>query len=1067
MLSESQRAAMTARLRGRGAAGAGRIGRRPAGLAGLPLSYGQEQLWFLDRFSPGVAAYNIPLTIGLSGPLDAGALGQALDRLVARHEALRTRLVAGADGRPVQVIDPPRPQALEVTDLTALEPSRQRPRLGELIGAESLRPFSLADEPLLRTWLVRLAPDEHVLLAVVHHAVFDGWSARVFTADLAALYRAAAAGEPSGLAELPVQFADFAVWERQRLAGPVLTELEEYWRKTLDGAETVRFPADRPRPVVESFAGALAQRMTDRGLLDGLRELSRREGTTLFVTLLAALLALLARYTGQDDLVVGTVSANRTRSVLAPLIAFLVNTLPIRADLSGDPSFTELLARVKEATVGAYAHQDLPFGLLVQALGVPRDAGRSPVFQIALSYAEQDTTPVRAADVEFRTEPAAGINAAKFDLSFAAEARPGGLWVECSYKTGLFDAATIERLLANLEVLLRGVAADPSARLSQLPVLTADELHRELAEWNDTAAQFPPVCLHQGFEAQAARAPDAIAAQFEDECWSYGELDRQANRIARRLRGLGVGPEVLVGVCMQSGLRRLAALLGIWKAGGGYVPLDPALPTERLAFMMADTAMTVVLTDAPGTGCVPANDTVTVLSLDAEWEQISGLDDTALDDTAVDDTGVTAANAAYVIYTSGSTGRPKGVLVEHRQAANFVSGMARRCGMTAADSMLQFASLSFDASVHDMFMPLLAGARVVLASAETLHSPPRLAALIRESRVTFVCLPPAVLSLLADEQFPDLRMLTSGGEELSAELARRWIRPGLRFINDYGPTEASVTATCAELDAATPLPPPIGRPLPNYQAYVLDGRLNPVPAGVTGELHIGGAGVARGYLGRQELTNERFIPDPFRAAPGARLYKTGDLARRRADGTIMFAGRIDDQVKIRGLRVELGEIEAALAAHPAIAQAVVTVLAGPAGDSQLAAYLRPEPGSEPDPGSLHAHLGGTLPGYMIPEHLIMVGSFPLTTSGKIDKTALPPPAPRQAADHVAPATSTETILVGLYAAVLGRAKVGVTDSFFDLGGSSLQVMRLVSRISAEAGADVGVSTVFLHPTPRQ
>ncbi|HEY3732899.1 MAG TPA: amino acid adenylation domain-containing protein, partial [Streptosporangiaceae bacterium] len=440
-----------------------------------------------------------------------------------------------------------------------------------------------------------------------------------------------------------------------------------------------------------------------------------------------------------------------------------------------------------------------------------------------------------------------------------------------------------------------------------------------------------------------------------------------------------------------------------------------------------------------------------------------------LDSSSLDSTGITPANAAYVIYTSGSTGQPKGVLVEHRQAVNFLYGMARRCDMAACDSMLQFASLSFDASVHDMFMPLLAGARVVLAPAETLHSPPRLAALIRQSRVTFVCLPPAVLSLLADEQFPDLHMLTSGGEELSAELARRWIRPGLRFINDYGPTEASVTATCAELDPAAPLPPPIGRPLPNYQAYVLDAHLNPVPAGVTGELHIGGAGVARGYLGQPELTRQRFIPDPFRPGPGARLYKTGDLARRRADGTIMFAGRIDGQVKIRGLRVELGEIETALARHPSVAQAVVTVVADPAGDSQLAAYLRPEPapGSAPDPDSLRSYLARTLPAYMIPAHLITVGSFPLTTSGKVDRAALPPPAPQQAAGHVAPATSIEAILVDLYAAVLGRAKVGVTDSFFDLGGSSLQVMRLVSRISADVGADVGASTVFLHPTPRQ
>ncbi|HEX9031711.1 MAG TPA: amino acid adenylation domain-containing protein, partial [Streptosporangiaceae bacterium] len=906
MLSDSQRAMLAARLRRGRTESAGKIPRRPGDLADLPLSYGQEQLWFLDRFAPGLPTYNIPQALGLSGPLDGAALGRALDALVARHEALRTRLVTTPDHGPVQVIDPPGQVPLELVDLSGHEAQARAAALREFIDAEAVRPFSLALGPLLRAHLVRLAADDHVLMIVVHHAVFDGWSAGVLRRELAALYGQEAAGEPSGLPELPVQFADFAVWERQRLGGQALAELEAYWRGALAGLPAVQFPTDRPRPVVDSFDGGLAGRTASRELLDGLRELARSEGTTLFVVLMTALHALICRYTGQTDLVVGTVSANRGRSELTPLIGFLVNTLPIRADLSGDPSFTELLARVRDATVGAYGHQDLPFGKLVEVLGVERDASRAPVFQIALTYAERDTSAATAAGVDFTlTDLIVGIDAAKFDLTLAAEARTEGLWLECSYKTALFDRPTIDRLLEHFQTLLSGAVADPSTRLSRLPVLTPDELHRELVEWNDTAGEVPATCAHEAFGAQVARTPDAVAAEFESEQVTYADLNRQASQIARTLRGLGVGPEVLVGVCMRTGLRRLAALLGIWKAGGGYVPLDPELPAERMSFMMADAQMAVVLADDSTVASLPGT-TATVLSLDAAWEEV-----TSQDDSDVTGTGVTHSNVAYVIYTSGSTGRPKGVMVEHRQVVNFVQGIRERWQIGAGDAVLGFASLSFDVSVMDMYVPLLSGARLVLGSPETLHSPPRLAALIRDAGVTFACLSPAVLGVLRDEQFADLRVLMTAGEELPAELARRWIGRGPRLVNGYGPTETTVLATYADIDASVPLPPPIGLPCrPNYQAYVLDEHLNPVPAGAAGELHIGGAGVARGYLNRPDLTAQRFIDDPFR--PGGRLYKTGDLVKRRTDGSIVYLGRIDTQVKIRGLRVELGEIETAL-----------------------------------------------------------------------------------------------------------------------------------------------------------
>ncbi|HEY3735054.1 MAG TPA: amino acid adenylation domain-containing protein [Streptosporangiaceae bacterium] len=1032
----------------------------------VPASFAQEQLWFIDEFHHGLAAHNVAHQVRLRGPLEVAALGRALDGLVARHEALRTRLVAGEDGRPVQVIDPPAPVRLELADHVGLGREAASALLREFASAEALRPFRLARDHMLRACLVRLAAAEHVLVIVAHRTVLDEWSAGVLLADLAALYRTEAAGGAAGPARPAAQFARYAAWERQHLQGSVRTALDEYWRGALAGFETSQFPADRPRPVLADHDGAVETTMIDRELLDGLEELSRQEATTLDVMLLAALQVLLHRYTGQTDVIIGTVSANRARPEFASLIGLLASTLPVRADLSGDPAFTDLLARVRRAAQAARDHQDLPFSQVVEALNVERDTGRFPIFQIGFACREP-AGDIESAGVVFHRENVE-VRASMYDISFLAEPRPGGLWLEATYTPALFDAATVRRLLGNLGVLLRGVVTDPSARLSQLPVLTADELRRELAEWNDTAARFPPVCIHQGFEAQAASRPDAIAAQFEGQRMSYAELNQQANRIARRLRGLGAGPETLVGVCMRTGLLRLAALLGVWKAGGGYVPLDPEVPAERLAFMMADTGMTVVVTDQASAGCLPAADNVTVLSLDAGQEQIRALDSTDLDSTDLTDSGVTPANVAYVIYTSGSTGRPKGVVVEHRQAINFLQGMAGPWRIGPSTVLLAFAAFTFDVSVMDMFMPLLAGGRVVLAPAGTLHSPPRLAALIRDAGVTFACLPPAVLTLLRGEGFPDLRILLSAGEELSSDLLRAWMRDGLEIYNGYGPTEASIGATFMKLEPGTPLPPPIGRPKPNYQAYVLDAHLNPVAVGVTGELHIGGTGVARGYLGRPELTSERFIPDPFRPGPGARLYKTGDLVRRRADGTIVFAGRIDNQVKIRGLRVELGEIETALTAQPAIAQAVVIVAADPAGSQQLVGYLRAADGAAPEIADVREHLARSLPGYMIPAYLMLLDELPLTAHGKIDKAALPAPQGISAgAERVPPRTLIETILVDLYATVLGHEQIGATDSFFDAGGNSLQAMQLITKLRSTLAVDLDISDVFLTPTPQQ
>jgi amino acid adenylation domain-containing protein len=1038
---------------------------RGAAAGELPLSLNQEQLWFIEQFHAGLPTYNVPRALRLRGRLDLAALGEALDGLVARHEALRTRFVSNADGRPVQVIDEPKSAAIPLVDLADLPSEQRAARLREVAGQEATAPFDLADGPVLRARLARLAADDHVLILVVHHVVFDALSTGVVQSELAALYEAAVTGKPAALAPLPVQAADVALWERERLQGPVLDELVDYWRTALDGLQTAQLPADRPRPMVVGHQGGVEWLNLGAEALAGLRALSEQEAATPFVVLLTVIQVLLHRYTGQDDIVVGTAAADRGPDELAPLIGFFINTLPIRSNLSGDPTFRELLGRVKETVAGARGHQGLPFAKLVEEVHVERDTSRAPVFQVGLNFA--DAAPlIRLADLTIGLENI-DLPAAKFDLDFLAQVRAEELaeelWLQVTYDIGLFDDSTAQRIAGHAGVLLAGVAADASRRLSQLPVLTDAEWRREVLEWNDTAMDLPQVCIHERFEWQVERTPQGIAAELGSESITYADLNAQANQIAGWLRGFGAGPEVLVGVSMSPSPKRLAVLLGIMKAGGGYVPLDPALPAERLSFMMLDTGMPVVVADDAALAELPET-AAKVVSIDQEWDLVSTFE------TGNPGFPVQTSNVAYVIYTSGSTGQPKGVVVEHRHAVNFLIGMADLWKVGPDDRVLQFASLNFDVSVMDMFMTLLSGARAVLATKETLLAPPRLAGLIRSSKVTFACLPPAVVSLLTGEQFPDLRILLSSGEELPGELVRRWLRPGLHFFNGYGPTEAAIGSTFMEIDGSA-FPPPIGRPKPNYQAYVLDPHLNPVPQGVVGELHVGGAGVTRGYLNAPELTEQRFIPDPFRGVPGARLYKTGDLVRRNPDGTLVFVGRIDGQVKIRGLRVELGEIETALVAQPGVAQAVVVVAEDSAGTKQLVGYVRSVPG-EPavSIAELRRQLALRLPAYMVPTYLLTVDSVPLNANGKIDRNALPrvDSAERSvAAEFVAPRTMLEAVLADMYAGLLRRDQVGIDDSFFDLGGNSLQGMQLVIGLRGELAVDVGIQVIFRAPTPRQ
>ncbi|HEU5268687.1 MAG TPA: amino acid adenylation domain-containing protein [Jatrophihabitans sp.] len=1057
MLSQAQRQALAVQFRAQQLAGRSTLGRRPAGLAEIPLSYAQEQLWFLDRLAPGLPTYNVPAQLRLTGALDVPALRSALRTVLARHEALRTRFVEGPHGAPVLLIDPPGALPLPVVELPGAD------ALAALAAAAATEPFELARGPLFRCQLVRLAEDEHVLLIVVHHIVFDAWSFDVLVRELAALYTEAVTGEPAGLAELPVQFADYAYAERQQLAESG-AELVDYWRSALAGFSQLQLPTDRPRPVLESFRGGIRRHRLGEQLAEGVRELSRRHDTTPFVVLLAALHAVLARYTGQRDIVVGVPSANRGRSSLQPLIGFLVNTLPIRAELAGDPAFGQLLEQLRRTTVAGYAHQGLPFAKLVEAIGVERDPGRSPVFSVLLTGAEAPGE-VAAADLTIRLERV-DLPAAKFDLAFFAEFCPDGLWLEVTYASDLFDAETIDRMLLHYGELLAGALADPARRLSELPLLSEEELFAELIEWNSTATELPGRTVHQLFDDQLRRTPDAPAVVSGGTELSYAELGGMANRLAAWLLEHGVRPQSLVGVAMAPSGLRLAVVLAILKAGGGYLPLDPALPADRLSFIVGDAAVGLVVTDRAG-------ELSAVLAgadcLDPAWVSRSA-PDPGSPAVPVDESDI-----AYVIYTSGSTGRPKGVVVEHRQAVNFVLGGIDRWQLGPHDRVLQFASLNFDVSVLDMFCCLLSGATAVVADADTRLSPPRLGALMREHRVSFACLPPAVLGLLADQRLPDLRLLIAGGEALPTEVASAWLRDGLRLVNGYGPTEVTVISVAGEVDGRS-WPAPIGRPMPNCQAYVLDPHLNPVPVGVVGELYLGGAAVARGYLNRPELTAERFLDDPFGPDPDGRLYRTGDLVKRLPDGRLVFLGRADGQVKLRGLRIELGEIESALARHPAIDQAVVQLEQDAAGERFLAGYLRPAPGGgRPEPASVAEFLGRWLPGYMIPARLVWLDEFPLNPSGKVDRRALSARlaelADRQgrpAAGEVdrQPVSSTEAVLVRIYAELLRTQRCGVLDSFFDAGGNSLQAMQLISRVRAELGVDLPLTAVFLAPAPR-
>jgi amino acid adenylation domain-containing protein len=1036
-----------------------------------PLSFAQQRLWFLDQLEPGSSFYNIFDTLSFDEPLNITALEESLNEIVRRHEVLRTTFRV-VDRQPVQIIAPRLKLPLEVINLGHLSPLEREIEAARLSSEESRRPFDLSSGPLMRATLLRFETEESILLLTMHHITSDGWSLDVLSRELRALYAALREGRQSPLPELPIQYADFAVWQREWLQGEVLESQLSYWKKQLSGAPSaLELPTDRPRPLVPTYRGASQSRALPEDMAASLRALSQREGVTLFMTMLSAFNLLLHRYTHQTDILLGTPIAGRNRAETEGLIGFFVNTLVMRTDLSGDPGFRELLRRVREVALAAYAHQDLPFEKLVEAISPERDTSRNPLFQVSFQLSNVSNSAENASEEreELADESQLEVEnaAAKFDLGVNIWESERGLRAQVDYSTDLFDDATITRMLKHFERLLEGVVSNPNRRVSELPLLTAEEQQRMLVEWNDTEADYAcHSCLHELFEAQVERTPDSVAVSFAGEQLTYTELNERANQVARRLQGLGVGAEVSVGICMERSIEMITGMLGILKAGGAYVPLDPEYPAQRLSYMIEDAGVRVLLSQARLAQTLLAHG-ATVLYLDADGESIGAEARDDLEYTA------TAENPAYVIYTSGSTGTPKGVVITHSAVARTVCN-TNYIKLETHDRVAQASNSSFDAATFEIWGALLHGATLVIIPKEVLISPRHLAMQIRELEISIMFLPTALFNQVAGEvpgAFGSLRYLLFGGEAVDPRSVREVLKadPPQRLLHMYGPTESTTYALWHRVEnlSAEASTVAIGRPLSNTQVYLLDEYQQPVPVGVAGELYIGGDGLARGYLNSSSLTAERFIPNPFSQTAGARLYRTGDIARYLADGEIEFLGRVDEQVKIRGYRIELGEIESLLREYKEVRDVVVLAREDTPGQKRLVAYMVAEPSGKLSVKELRGYVKERVPDYMMPSSFVLLDELPLTPNGKVDRRALPLPEhalPEQETDAVFPRTPLEEKLAGIYASVLGLKTVGVLNNFFDLGGHSLLATQITSRIREIFKVELPLRVLFANPT---
>jgi amino acid adenylation domain-containing protein len=1048
-LTPQQRSALVAAEVARRRADNDRVTPRPPGTDSVRASPAQRRLWFLDQLAPGTPIYNVPFKLRIRGALDPSTLRTAFERIVARHEVLRTVLVDSADELK-QIVQPADGFELPIRDLSRLPASAREREAERLARIEAAGSFDLARDRMLRVLLLKLDDADHLLLITVHHVALDGWSVTLLRKELAAEYSSALTGA-AALPALPAQYADFSLWQqKQGERGAVDLQLA-YWRKQLADLPTLELPTDRRRPDHPPYVGERVEHLLPDGLVSSLDDLGQAEGATVFMTTFAAFQVLLHHYTNQSDLAVGAAFAGRAHREVESMIGMFANMLVLRTRIDGDLTFRELLRQVRETVLAAEENQHVPFERLVDELRVQRDPTRNPLFQVAFSLQSATTDEFSLEGLEV-TELPIDSGTSRFDLAFNLERRTTGDHLWADYSTELWDRERIVRMFGHFRTLLQAVAAEPDARVSDLPLLTEREVKELVVDFNDTATEYPSeATLDELIDRHVQAHPEAPAVEMGDVLLTYGDLDRAAETVAARLDA--VGPGDIVGVCMNRSPELVVALLAVLRRGAAYVPLDTADPPARLATILADTGSRFVLADETLAGSLPAG--VTRIE-----PGIKGMPE---DPPSVTPRRHGPRDAAYVIFTSGSTGAPKGVVVEHAAAVNFVTQVGRLFALGPQDRMLQFANPTFDVSVFEIFATLSSGGTVCLADRNTLLDPDRLSGFIVDQGITVMDMAPAMMALLPSERFTTLRIVFVGGEAFPASLVEAWNLPSRRFFNGYGPTEATVTCIVHECRGSYSASPPIGRPLGNYRAYVLGPYGNPLPAGIPGELHLAGIGLARGYLNRPELTAERFIPDPLQPA-GAVMYRTGDLVHQQWNGELVFLGRVDRQVKMRGLRIELGEIEAALVDHPAVRQASV-VLSGAAADARLVAYF--VAASPCESSALRAHLADRLPSHMVPSKIIRIDAIPLTTSGKVDHARLPSPDKSDDADrrHVQPRTATEqTLLSHVVQRVLDVGQVSVTDNFFDLGGNSLHMTRLVGRIRRVFGVDVDLGSVYRAAT---